>query len=126
VESRGSAARVVRVGAMLVIVLTAFAAGLALRGWDDEGGAPASAPPKPIDEVRVERAIRLLRADPGTLHRPERAPTPVGASTPAAAPVLESGPPVAPTPVPTPAPEPPAAPEPTPAATPIGTFDSEG
>jgi hypothetical protein len=129
VQSRGRATRVIRIGSMLVIVLLAFAAGLALRGSDDESGTAAPAPPTRVDEVGVERSIRLVRADPGTLHRPERAPTPVAASAPAAPaapPVLESGPAVTPPPVSAPTPEPSAEPEPAPAATPIGTFDSEG
>jgi hypothetical protein len=36
VKSRGSVTRLIRIGSMLVIVLLAFAAGLALRGWDDD------------------------------------------------------------------------------------------
>jgi hypothetical protein len=36
VNSRGSVTRLIRIGSMLVIVLLAFAAGLALRGWDDD------------------------------------------------------------------------------------------
>jgi hypothetical protein len=58
---------------MLVIVLLAFAAGLALRGWDGESGTAAPAPPTLLDEVGVKRSIRLVRADPGALRRPERA-----------------------------------------------------
>ena len=142
-ESRGSATRVICIGSMLVILLLAFAAGLALRGWDHESGTAAPAPPTLLDEVGVERSIRLVRADPGTLHRPERARTPVRASapvapaappvresgpavTPAAPPVWESGPAVTPPPVSAPRAEPSAEPEPAPAVTPIGTFDSEG
>lgn len=59
-ESRGSAASAGRIGSMLVIVLLAFAAGLALRGWDDESGAAAPEPPTPLDEVGVERSIGLV------------------------------------------------------------------
>lgn len=133
-ESRGSATRVIRIGSMLVVVLLAFAAGLALRGWDDESGAAAAAPPTLLDEVRVERSIRLLPADPGTLHRRERARTPVGAgapAAPAAPPGWESGPAVSPPavsppPVSAPRAEPPAEPEPAPEVIPLGTFDSEG
>jgi hypothetical protein len=129
VQSRGRATRVIRIGSMLVIVLLAFAAGLALRGSDDESGTAATAPPTRVDEFGVERSIRLLLADPGKLPRPERARTPVVASAPAAPaapPVLGSGPAVTPPPVSAPRPEPSAEPEPAPAATPIGTFDSEG
>ena len=61
-----------------------------------ESGTAAPAPPTLLDEVGVKRSIRLVRADPGALRRPERARSRL------------------------------TEPEPAPAVTPIGTFDSEG
>jgi hypothetical protein len=129
VESRGSAARAVRIGSMFLIVLLAFAAGAAVRGWGGESGAVAPKPPTPLDEARAAPPIRLVQADPGELRRPTPPRQAAASETPAASTprVVVSPPAAAPTPPPQPSTPPAAEPvaAPSPQATPIGTFDSE-
>jgi hypothetical protein len=132
VEPLGSAARAARIGAMLGIVVLAFAAGLALRAAHGESGRGATVanPPAPLRTTVLEATpVRLVRADPDTLRRAAATRTPgttgtaSGPEVPTAAqPVPPSGgaatpPAAAPAPVPQ---------EPAPEATPVGTFDMEG
>jgi hypothetical protein len=134
VESRGRTARAVRVGAMLLIVLLAFAAGLALRGWDDKRAGAAPAAPTPLREARAAGSIQLERADPGALRRPPRRAAPAATARPVSAtgPVAAPAPPAPPAPSPPvfvapPSSPPPAAEEtePMPQDDSVGSFDSE-
>jgi hypothetical protein len=89
VESSGRTARVGRTGLLLTVAVLAFAAGLAMRGWSGESGALAPQVAKPVDGVSVSPGIRLVRADPGALHRQANRPRrPPGGAPAGAAPRL--------------------------------------
>jgi hypothetical protein len=116
---------------MLVIVLLAFAAGLALRAAHGESGRGAAVanPPAPLKTTGLEASlVRLVRADPGALRRaaatrtPDRTVAPAGPDAPAAAPPVSPSGAAATPPSAAPAPRPD---ESAPTATPLGTFDTE-
>jgi hypothetical protein len=125
---------------LAVVAVLAFGAGIALRGWRDQGGAAPPVAVTAIDDDQPSRSIRLIEADPGTLKRiPERRAPAAGASVAAvpsvsAAPQAPAAPPATSAPPATAAPPPPAtAPDTTtddsfdlPDQPPTITFDSDG
>jgi hypothetical protein len=123
--------RTVLVMPLAVVAVLAFGAGIALRGWGDEGGAAPPVAVKAIDADQPSRSIRLIEADPGTLKRiPERRPPAAGAS-------VAADPSVSAAPQPPAAPPAPATAAPAPDTTtddsfdlpdqpPTITFDSDG